>query len=75
MRCVVSSTDNVAVLTQTTFEKNVSELAFKSNAILGLGLSFIKNLKISEINIRSKQDLIDGRGKNRIFKIIENILQ
>jgi spore coat polysaccharide biosynthesis predicted glycosyltransferase SpsG len=63
------------VLPQTEFEKNVSDLALKSNAILGSGINFIKTLKIREINFNYQQDLIDGLGKYRIFKIIDNILK
>ena len=62
------------VIPQTKFEKNVSELALNSNAILGIGISFVKSLKISEINFKYKQDLIDGLGKYRIFKILENLI-
>lgn len=63
------------VLPQTEFEKNISDLALKSNAILGLGINFIRNLNIKEINFNYQQDLIDGLGKYRIFKIIEDIIK
>ena len=63
----------VFVLPQTKYEENLITYSLLSKQIIGFG---IENLElISKKNIiPNKSNLIDGLGKNRIFKIIKSLL-
>ena len=63
-------------LPQTAQEMNISKYALNYGSIFGIGLKSINEideLKIKNFSFPNK-DLVDGRGANRIFKIIDNLL-
>ena len=62
------------VLPQTLFEKRVARVAKKNNAILGMGISNLKNFKTETNSNNFNFEFIDGLGGMRIVEIIKNIL-
>ena len=61
-------------LPQTKFENNVVNCFINSNSIVGQGLDSLRNFKIEKLQIMNNKNIIDGLGKNRIFKIINNLV-
>jgi len=61
-------------LPQTKFENNVVNCFINSNSIAGQGLDSLRNFKIEKLQIMNNKNIIDGLGKNRIFKIINNLV-
>lgn len=61
-------------LPQTSFEQNIVNYFINRNSIAGQGIDSLRDFNTKKMQNLNYEKLIDGLGKNRIYKIINKLL-